>query len=123
MESAWPPHRQVCGMQFLFQIGDALDSEMKNRSSERSIGRSVTEDIDEVSGRSRAAGCDHRNRDRSGDESYEFTIESGPRSVAIHGSEENLASSSRSGFLCPLDGVAPGGDASTGGEDLECTIG
>ena len=33
-------------MQFLFQISDALDSEMKNRRSEGRIGRSVAEDID-----------------------------------------------------------------------------
>src|ERR1035441_8199089 len=65
-ESAWPPHRDAGVVQFVLQLCDVLDAEVKNGGGQSRVRASVAEHLDEVARRPCAPGGNDRNRNRLG---------------------------------------------------------
>src|SRR5580693_5828617 len=94
---------------------------MKYTGRERGVGSSASEDIDEMIDRSRTAGGDHGDAYRFADSGGEVAIESRPRSVGIHGREQDFARAAILRFARPFDHATTGGLTAALYEDLRVT--
>src|SRR5208282_2561014 len=122
MESAWPPHRDVGGLQFAFQLSNVLQAKMEDGSGQSRVRAPVAEHVNEVLRRTGAARRNHWNGDGIGHELSQLTVEASFRPVAVHRSEQNFSRTASGRLSRPQNRVATCGSAPSGNEHLEPTV-
>src|ERR1700722_8272065 len=95
---------------------------MKDRSSERGIGSAVAKYFEEMSCPTGTAGSNDRNAHRLRNRSRQVAIKSNSGSVPIHGSQQDLARSTRLGFQRPFQHIATSGNPATMGISLPARL-
>src|SRR6516162_9741022 len=80
-------------------------AEVEDRRGQHSAGVAVANALDQVLQIADAAGSDHRHGHRVRDRARERDIETLPRAVAVHGSEQDLAGTKRHHLARISDGI------------------
>src|SRR5580692_1362895 len=74
---------------------------MKDRSSQRSISSPVAKHVDKTLGIAASTRSDYGNIERFRNCTRKFTIETGPRAIAIHRGQQDFSGAALFGLACP----------------------